>query len=116
MTVRRTNDVLYGSDAELTGMYIAPGQLAFAHDTAVLVCGPGMFEDLVVSQTPDIPDTDDLATEDYVDNAVSGLATEGYVDNAVSGLATEGYVDAAVTDMATQQWVLDQIDAAVNPE
>jgi hypothetical protein len=46
-----------------------------------------------------------LATESYVDGSVAGLATELYVDGAVAGLATESYVDGAVAGLATESYV-----------
>ena len=66
-----------------------------------------------------------LATENYVDTAVTGLATEDYVDTAIgnidipevdlTGLATENYVDTAIgnidipevdlTGLATENYV-----------
>lgn len=44
------------------------------------------------------PDTSNFASEEFVNNAVSGLATEEYVDTAVSDKATTAYVDAAVSN------------------
>jgi hypothetical protein len=77
----------------------------------------GNYNDL--TNTPTIPSIAGLATEDYVDTAVSnidipevdltGLATEDYVDTAISnidipevdltGLATEDYVDTAISNL-----------------
>jgi hypothetical protein len=77
----------------------------------------GDYDDLI--NKPTIPSIVGLATEDYVDTAISnidipevdltGLATEDYVDTAISnidipevdltGLATEDYVNTAVSNL-----------------
>ena len=51
-----------------------------------------------------------LASEGYVNNAISGLATEDDVNNAVSGLASEGYVNTAVLDLTSTGYVNNAIE------
>lgn len=73
-----------------------------------------------------------VATEEYVDNAVSGLASESYVDteiaSAVAGLASEAYVteqlenyvtnsalETTLDDYATKNYVTSEIASGLLP-
>lgn len=69
-----------------------------------------------------------VATEEYVSNAVSGLASESYVDSAVAGLASEAYVteqlenyvtnsalETTLNDYATKNYVTTEITSGLAP-
>ncbi len=69
-----------------------------------------------------------VATEEYVDNAVSGLASESYVNSAVNGLASETYVteqlenyvtnsalESTLDNYATKNYVTSEIASGLAP-
>ena len=53
--------------------------------------------------------TENLATEQYVDDAIADMATTQYVDDAIS--ATEAYVDGEIT--AATHEIYEYVDAAI---
>ena len=60
------------------------------------------------------PYWDSAITESAITEAVSGLATEQYVQDALSGVSLEGYWDSAQTQDAISAATSGKADAAVN--